>query len=84
MKVFYETKEFKIMTRYHLQLHDILPIETTKVPQPPRMTRPQSENNTRNFNQPQVSHLTPQPTKSIHQKTQITYKRTWKLDQGKI
>ena len=42
------------------------------------MIRPQSENNIRNFNQPQVSPLTPQPPKSFNQKTHTTYNRTEK------
>ena len=75
-----------------IQNYDQMPSTTTWYPtyrdnlnaSTPRMTKPQSEKNIRNFNQPQVSPLTPQLPKSICQKTHITYKRTWKLDQWKI
>ena len=48
------------MTRYNLQPPNILPIDNQNT-STCRLTRPQSENNIINFNQPQVSPLAPHP-----------------------
>ena len=66
------TKWFEIMTRYHLQPLNFLPIETTKMSQLPEwLDLSQKIIQKTLINSASIT-FGPQPPKSIHQKTHIT------------